>query len=110
MKKAAIEPVNDDKVGGSFVFVKEDKEFKFKNLCPYCKGNLKYTANGWEEDENGLWMADSFDMECSTEPDIESEEWNDWFYNHSDMPYVNQLPVDLKVKKYIQSKFRFNIK
>jgi hypothetical protein len=95
---------------GGFSIVPQDKEFKFKKLCPYCQGDLTYTANGWEQDDNGLWMADSFDMDCSTEPDMEDEdEWNDWFNNHSDMPYVNQLPVDERVKKFINSKYRFDV-
>ena len=98
-----------DVIGG-FSIVPQDKEFKFKKLCPYCQGDLTYTANGWEQDDNGLWMADSFDMDCSTEPDMENEdEWNDWFNNHSDMPYVNQLPVDKRVKEFINSKYRFDV-
>lgn len=95
---------------GGFSIVPQDKEFKFKKLCPYCKGDLTYTVNGWEQDDNGLWMADSFDMDCSTEPDMEDEdEWNDWFNNHSEMPYVHQLPVDERVKEFINSKYRFDV-
>lgn len=102
---------NDSKpfVIGGFFLVSKDKEFKFKNLCPYCKGNLTYRCNGWEQDENGLWMADSFDMECSTEPDVESDEWEDWMQQHSEMPYVYQLPVDEKVKDFINKKYRFGV-
>ena len=94
---------------GGFIIVPEDMEFKFKGLCPYCKGDLTYRCYGWEKDENGLWMADSFDMDCSTEPDMESEEWEYWMDNHSEMPYVHQLPVDERVKKFINSKYRFNL-
>lgn len=95
---------------GGFSIVPEDKEFKFKGLCPYCQGDLTYRCNGWEQDENGLWMADSFDMECSTEPDMESEEWEDWMDNHSDMPYVHQLPVDERVKASINKRYRFDVR
>jgi hypothetical protein len=93
-----------------FSIVAEDKEFKFKGLCPYCQGDLTYRCNGWEQDENGLWMADSFDMECSTEPDMESEEWEDWMDNHSDMPYIHQLPVDERVKASINKRYRFDVR
>lgn len=94
-----------------FLMVPEDKEFKFKKLCPYCQGDLTYTANGWEQDEDGLWMADSFDMECSSEPkDVLTEEWDEWLSQHSDMPYVNQLPVDEGVKNAINKKYRFEVK
>lgn len=105
------QPIAKPDVIGGFVMVSEDKEFKFKKLCPYCKCDLTYTANGWEQDDNGLWMAASFDMDCSTEPDMEDEdEWDDWFNNHSEMPYVHQLPVDEAVKEYINSKYRFTLK
>lgn len=94
---------------GGFFLVPEDKEFKFKKLCPYCKGDLTYRCNGWEQDDNGLWMADSFDVDCSTEPDMESEEWEDWMQQHSEMPYVYQLPVDERVKDFINKKYRFEM-
>jgi len=89
--------------------VSENKQFKFKGLCPYCGGNLTYVAFGWEQDENGLWAADSFDVECSTEPNMDSEEWEDWMQQHSDMPYVNQLPVDKAVEAWIKERYRFNL-
>ena len=95
---------------GGFSIVPQDKEFKFKKLCPYCKGDLTYTANGWEQDDNGLWMADSFDMDCSNEPSMDNEdEWEEWMRVHSDMPYLNQLPVDEAVKKWINKRFRFAV-
>lgn len=92
------------------IIVRDDKEFKFKNLCPYCGGNLTYVCNGWEQDDKGRWMADSFDVDCSNEPDnMESDEWEEWLNIHSDMPYVRQLPVDTRVKEFINNKYRFNI-
>lgn len=93
-----------------FIIVKEDKEFRFKELCPYCKGDLIYQCSGWEQDNEGLWMVDSFDMECTSMPAMENqEEWEEWFKQHSDMPYVHQLPVDNLVKEYINKKYRFDI-
>ena len=95
----------------NFKIVPEDHPFVFKKLCPYCKGNLTYVCNGWEQDDNGLWMADSFDMECSKEPNnVEAEEWEFWIQQHSEMPYVYQLPVDEKVKAFINRKYRFDLK
>jgi len=96
---------------GGFVMVSEHKRFIFEEMCPYCGGDLTYTACGWEKDDNGLWMADSFDSECSTMPDIEDEdEWDEWAKCHSEMPYVHQLPVEEAAKKYINSKYRFELK
>ena len=93
-----------------FELVDEHKEFAFNNACPYCKCKLTYTVEGWEEDDNCQWMADSITSECSSEPDMEKEdEWEEWFSIHSQMPYVHQLPVDTKVKNWINSKYRFKL-
>lgn len=95
----------------TLVVVPEDKEFKFKQLCPYCKGDLTYTCNGWEQDDGDMWAADTFDCSCSNEPeDMESDEWEEWLNTHSEMTYVYQLPVDEEVKKYINNKYRFDLK
>lgn len=95
----------------TFHIVPEDKEFKFKNICPYCTRDLTYTCTGWEQDDNELWMADSFDCECSNTPsDMESDEWEEWLQQHSDMPYARQLPVDNRVKEFINNRYRFDLK
>jgi len=91
-----------------FELVPEDKEFRFKKLCPYCKADLTYRANGWVQDEQGYWKADSFDMDCHSMPqNFKSVKWDDWMELHSQMPYVHQLPVDEAVKEKINSKYRF---
>lgn len=97
-------------VGRSFIFVPADKTFTFKGLCPYCKGDLTYHTEGWEQQDDGTWTANCLQSDCSTEPPIESDEWEDWFAGHSDMPYVYQLPVDQKVEKYINKRYRFVMK
>jgi hypothetical protein len=81
-----------------FKLVTFDKEFRFKKLCPYCNADLIYRVTGWEEKEDG-WIADS----------IESDDFEDWLNNHSELPYIYQLPVDERVKKYINDKFRFDL-
>lgn len=93
----------------AYKIVPADKEFKFRNLCPYCGGHLTYHAEGWEEDEDGLWWAYSLASECSNEPDIFSEEWDEWLRIHSDMPYVHQLPVDNKVEEWLKERYRFQL-
>lgn len=106
--------------------VEDHKQFKFRKLCPYCGANMTYTATGWDQDTETkyprklkkqlkkkynwpLWIATSFDHDCHSMPDFESEEWDDWMNQHSYMPYVNQLPVDLKVERFIKKRFRFNL-
>jgi len=90
-----------------YTLVPADKTFLFRGACPYCKGDLTYQAEGWEQQEDGTWTGNCFHSECSNEPDIESDEWEDWFATHSDMPYVYQLPVDQSAERFINSHFRF---
>jgi hypothetical protein len=87
--------------------VPEDKEFTFKKLCPYCKGDLTYRPNGWEQDDEGLWMADGFDVECHSMPSFKSKKFAEWMREHSEMTYVHQLPIDEAVKEKINAKYRF---
>lgn len=85
-----------------------DHKFFFPKKCPYCGGDLTYTATSWEKNDNEEWEADGFDSECSSEPDdIMSEEWSEWLRKHSDMPYVHQLPVDEEVKAIINKEYTF---
>jgi hypothetical protein len=89
--------------------VEQNHTFTFMNLCPYCEGDLSYTPDSWVQNEDGTWSADNFDVSCSTEPEICSKDWQDWFNNHSDMPYVNQMPIDEKVYAFIKKNYRFKM-
>lgn len=94
----------------NFIMVPSDKEFKFKKICPYCGADMTYHCEGWEEDENGLWKAEYVTGDCASEPEMENEEeWDNWFSTHSDMPYVYQLPVDIKIMNFINKKYRFKL-
>ncbi len=94
----------------SFTIIAFNHQFKFKSLCPYCKGDLTYECDGWDEDDNGQWESDgSFSIDCSTEPDMDSDDWEDWMQSHSEMPYVHQLPIDISVQKWINSRYRFRL-
>lgn len=92
--------------------VDEDHVFKFKGLCPYCGGNLYFHAEGWDKHPaKTFWKGTSFYWDCSTEPeDIMSDEWDEWMNQHSDMPYVNMLPVQTRVERYIGRNYRFRLK
>jgi hypothetical protein len=90
-----------------FKIVRSNHRFLFKKLCPYCKGDLVYTVNQWEKDDDGIWMASIIESECSNMPDITECKWDDFMELHTVMPYVHQMPVDEKVLKYINDKYRF---
>lgn len=74
--------------------------------CPYCDAPLRATASGWDEDEHG-WKAATLEVDCTEEPDIDSDEWEDHNASHSDMPYVYWLPAEIKVMEWINSQYRF---
>jgi len=46
---------------------------------------------------------------AKTEPDIVSDDWDDWWETHNEMPYVYQLPVDEKIKSWMYKRFRFDL-
>jgi hypothetical protein len=78
-------------------------------VCPYCDGQLTVYFDGFDQQDDGTWAAASLNVECETEPAVESKNWDDWFASHSDMPYVYQLPVDEEIKAWINKNFIFEI-
>ena len=79
-------------------------------VCPYCKTPLHAQANGWIQRDDGTWQADTIDLDCETEPDIDGPDWEDWFARHSDMPYVHMLPVQQKVVAWLADRFDFEMR
>jgi hypothetical protein len=86
-----------------------NRQFTFRGLCPYCGGDLTYTAVGWQQEDDFTWTATSLSSACSNEPSLLSDEFDDWMDNHCQMPYVYQLPVDQAVEDYIRLKYRFDM-
>jgi len=41
---------------------------------------------------------------------VGGKKWEEWFKQHSEMPYVYQMPVDEKVKEHINKKYKFKLK
>lgn len=78
-------------------------------VCPYCNAPLYVTSiPGMSEDDHG-WKADEIELTCGSEPHLESDEWGEWLKQHSFEPYVNQLPVEMKVIEWLNRHFRFAI-
>lgn len=78
-------------------------------VCPYCDTKLTASFTGWSEADDGSgWIADEVTLDCETEPDMDSDEWEDWWASHSDMPYVYLLPVCEKVKTWVNAHYRFD--
>jgi len=87
-------------------------------VCPYCGGKLTVQLDTWVQLDDGAWgVGETAHVECESEPDIpeddddmnawdESDEWDE---SHSAMPYVYLLPVEIKVAKWINANYRFDM-
>lgn len=79
-------------------------------VCPYCDGTLTVQFEGWTQNEDQSWSVDLIHTDCDQEPaNLGSDEWEGWIRQHSDMPYVYQLPVDERIKAWINKRFKFDI-
>ena len=80
-------------------------------VCRICGAEIVLDIDEWEEDDDGQWMASEAGVHCNcvTEPDISHEnyEWHTWFYHHWLMPYVDWLPIDMKVHEWLSENYRF---
>lgn len=76
-------------------------------VCPMCGGNLEIQITGWYDD--GRASSDGFELDCVTEPDIGSPEWEEWFSGHYSMPYVDWLPLSVKMLKWFNGNFRVEV-
>lgn len=77
-------------------------------ICPYCDARLTAHCEAWTEtDEESIWEAEQVSVDCDTQPDLDSDEWDEWADIHTDMPYVYWLPVSTKVEQWIDKNFRF---
>jgi hypothetical protein len=74
-----------------------DHVFGLIKPCPCCGGNLSFRATGWEDDADGLWMATDGELQCSNEPDIDTEEWNSWCWDHFDSDYGERWHARLEM-------------
>lgn len=77
--------------------------------CPYCKADLYVEMEEWEQDDDGTWYAVNPKGQCEREPDIDSDDWEYWIEVHSDMPYVYQLPVDIRIEAWMKENYRFEL-
>ncbi len=81
--------------------------------CPICGAPVVVDdIDEWEENDDGTWQVseNGIQINCSTEPDIDSDDWDDWERKHWSMPYVEWLPLSMKVAKYVQENYRFEMR
>jgi len=79
-------------------------------ICPYCNGKLSLTCHAWVQEDDRTWSADEIDMDCDTEPDnYRSPEYRIWLSIHTNMPYVYWMPVEERVKGWLNDNYRFDL-
>lgn len=72
--------------------------------CPICGADIVIEdVHEWETD-GGKPVGIS--VECTTEPDIDSDDWPGWHRGHWNMPYVDWLPVEMRVLGWFQREYR----
>jgi hypothetical protein len=73
-------------------------------VCPICEADIVVGEVTEWECESGAAVTISVD--CTTEPDIDGDEWEGWFSHHWSMPYVDWLPVENRVLEWFRQNFR----
>ena len=72
--------------------------------CPICSDVLFIDGVDEWYDEGGQMRLDpemGVSLDCATEPDIDDPEWHDWHNGHWSMPYVDWLPVQQRVTRWL---------
>lgn len=78
--------------------------------CPKCDATLYAHFEEWEKDDSSLYWDCMFaKLECETEPDISSRKWDEWFRWHYDMPYVYWMPLEIRLTKWINERYCFDL-
>ena len=75
-------------------------------VCPICGAQIAFEEISEYETETGKVTETGFHVTCTTEPDIEDEDYDDWLNGHFSMPYVDWLPLEMKVYKWLSKNFR----
>jgi hypothetical protein len=73
-------------------------------VCPICEADIEVEEVMEWECESGEPM--SIQVQCTTEPDIDGDEWWGWQRGHWSMPYVDWLPVENRVLEWFRQNFR----
>lgn len=74
-------------------------------VCPICgRGLWIESIDEAVEADDGVWLPNEISLTCETESDVEigSIDWDEWFRGHYSTPYIDWLPVDSKVLKWMQ--------
>lgn len=68
-------------------------------VCPKC-GALLIVEDITEWYEDGTIPETGISFNCSTEPSIDTDEWEEWFNSHWSTPYIDWLPLQSKLTRW----------
>lgn len=75
-------------------------------ICPICSAKLKVEISGAVENGDD-WEVDEIHLSCTEEPDMDNvQEWRDHMDSHYSMPYVDWLPLEEPVLKWINENYQ----
>jgi hypothetical protein len=92
--------------------VAHDAVFRVAEPCPYCGGELYAWTETWEERADGTLQAGcTMLVECDTQPDIDAKgsKWDYWMRQHSEMPYAYMLPICVRITRWVNARFDFDL-
>lgn len=78
--------------------------------CPICGVQIVFTEINEYETETGKVTSSGFHVSCITEPDFDDPDDDDeWLDSHFSMPYIDWLPIEIKVYKWLSAGFRVRL-
>lgn len=82
--------------------------------CPICGAAVVIEdIDGWEQNDDGTWQVveAGLHVNCETEPEFDApnDEWEDWNSGHWGMPYVDWLPIRMKVWNWVVAHYRIDM-
>ena len=74
--------------------------------CPICGSKVYLVAVPCYETESGKAL--EIEYECVTEPEIDSDDWEEWHRGHYKMPYVDWLPWEISTMEWLNNNYRYD--
>lgn len=78
-------------------------------VCPICgAGVIVGDFDEWET-ETGAVTECGFHIDCISEPDFDDPDYDDWLNGHWSMPYVDWLPLEVRLYRWFNARFRLRL-
>lgn len=78
------------------------------DVCRICGAPLVIEdCDEWEHGDDGYLIPSHISVDCTTQPDIDGDEWWPWFNRHWSRPYVDWLPVEQIVLEWFRVNYRY---